>query len=420
MSGSPKMGAPVTNSPKVGDVVETEVLRLARGGKAVGRNPDGRVLFVEGGVPGDFVRVQLTEVAARMSEGKIVEILKSSTERIKAPCVHADLCGGCPWQNVTYAEQIKQKQGILRDTLVRSRAISEAEANLLKPMIVSEQVFEYRSRITLQLKQNGGSYQLGYNKRGTHDFVSIESCMIADARLVPFAMEHVDDSIRKGAKLRERFQVALDEQEKLSIGGAFTQVNRPQNLKLQNLVKDQVRSYIASRPEILHWHLLDLYCGNGNLTFPTIEEVRHSHPEVVIEATGVEQSAESIQSAQKNPRAQLCRFYAEDVEHWLTRQKSGAAGQLTKKGLPLDEIIVLDPPRDGCDKGVMARLARRKPGLIVYVSCDPATLARDVSRLRESFEKQRTEYELLDIQGLDMFPQTDHIESMIVFRRKAN
>jgi tRNA/tmRNA/rRNA uracil-C5-methylase (TrmA/RlmC/RlmD family) len=140
----------------------------------------------------------------------------------------------------------------------------------------------------------------------------------------------------------------------------------------------------------------------------------------VIEATGVEQSAESIQTAQKNPRAQLCRFYAEDVEHWLARQKSGAAGQLTKKGLPLDEIIVLDPPRDGCDKGVMAKISRRKPGLVIYVSCDPATLARDVSRLRESFEKQRLEYELLDIQGLDMFPQTDHIEAMVVFRRKAN
>ncbi len=414
------MGEPTSNSPKVGEVVETEILRLARGGKAVGRNPDGRVLFIEGGVPGDFVRVQLTEVAARMSEGKIIEVLKSSPERIKAPCPHADLCGGCPWQNVSYAEQIKQKQGILRDTLVRSRAISEVEAARLKPMIVSDQVFEYRSRITLQLKQDGGSYRLGYNKRGTHDFVAIENCLIADPRLMPFAKDFVESSLKKNAKLRERFQVALDDHETLSIGGAFTQVNRPQNLKLQTLVKERVRQYIESRREILHWHLLDLYCGNGNLTFPTIEAVRQSHPEVVIEATGVEQSAESIQNAQKNPRAQLCRFYAEDVEHWLTRQKSGAEGQLTKKGLPLDEIIVLDPPRGGCDKGVMAKLARRKPGLVIYVSCDPATLARDVSRLRETLEKQRAEYELLDIQGLDMFPQTDHIEAVIAFRRKAN
>ncbi len=404
----------------VGDIVETEILRLARGGKAVGKNPDGRVLFVEGGVPGDVVRVQLTEVAARMSEGRIVEILKSSSFRISSPCPHADSCGGCPWQNVAYEEQIRQKQGILRDTLVRSRAIKDTETGLMKPFVVSEQTFEYRSRVTLQLKQENPGYKIGYNRRGTHDFVAIDNCLIADPSLVPFARNFVESSLIKNTKLRDRFQVAIDESGKLSIGGAFTQVNRPQNLKLQTFVKSHVQEYVGARPDILHWHLLDLYCGNGNLTFPTIEFVRSNNPEVVIEATGVEQSAESIQSAQRNPRAQLCRFYAEDVEHWLARQKSGAAGQLTKKGLPLDEIVILDPPRDGCDKGVMSKLARRKPGLVIYVSCDPATLARDVTRLRESFEKQRTEYDITEIQGLDMFPQTDHIEAIIVFRRKAN
>lgn len=405
---------------KVGDIFETDILRLARGGKAVGKNPDGRVLFVDGGVPGDVVRVQLTEVAARMSEGKIIEVLKPSPSRITPPCSHAGTCGGCPWQNVSYEEQIKQKQGILRDTLFRSRAITESEVALIKPMLQSDQTFAYRSRITLQVKRDADLVKLGYNRRGTHEFVEIEKCLIADDRLMPFARDFVDRTLKSGAKLKDRFQVALDDSDALSVGGAFTQVNRSQNLKLQNLVKNRVSEYVGSRSEILHWHLLDLYCGNGNLTFPTVEIVRQMHPQVVMEATGVEQSNESVQSAQKNPRAQLCRFYSEDVEHWLTRQKSGASGQLTKKGLPLDEIIILDPPRDGCDKGVMSKLARRKPGLMIYVSCDPATLARDIARLREAFEKQRTEYEVLEIQGLDMFPQTDHIEAMIVFRRKAN
>lgn len=400
-----------------GKSVTTEIFRLARGGRAVGRHADGRVLFVAGAVPGDVVEAEVTLESERFLEARVTKVLTSSPHRVAPPCPHFESCGGCPWQNVSYAEQVAQKQAILKDTLIRGRAISKDEAELFQEFHASPKEFRYRSRVTLQKRTNGQGTEIGFNRRESNDFVAIDDCLLAREELIPFARDVATSS---GSKVRDRFQVALDENGKLAVGGAFTQVNFEQNQKMQSLVADLVVSHIHNRSEIVHWHFLDLYCGNGNLTFPTIEKVRETMPDKVIEATGVEQTEESILDARKNPRAQQCRFYAEDVEDWLTRQKSGPSGQVTKKGLPLDEIVLLDPPRVGCTKGVMMKIARRKPSLVIYVSCDPATQARDLVRLRETFSQMKVRYDVETITGLDLFPQTDHIESIVTFRRKAN
>ena len=400
-----------------GKTVTTEIFRLARGGRAVGRYNDGRVLFVAGGVPGDVVEAEITLESERFLEARVTKILTASSHRVSPPCPHFQECGGCPWQNVAYDEQISQKVAILKDTLIRGRALSKDEAELFQEFHPSPKEFRYRSRVTLQRRTNGQGTELGYNRRESNDFVAIKDCLLAREELIPFAREVATSST---TKIRDRFQVAIDGTGKLTVGGAFTQVNFEQNQKLQDLVSDLIADHIRKRPDIVHWHFLDLYCGNGNLTFPTIEKVREMMPDKVIEATGVEQTEESILDARKNPRAQQCRFYAEDVEEWLVRQKSGPSGQVTKKGLPLDEIILLDPPRVGCTKGVMMKIARRKPSLVVYVSCDPATQARDLARMRETFSQMKASYDVEKITGLDLFPQTDHIESVVAFRRKAN
>lgn len=397
--------------------VTTEISRLARGGRAVGRHTDGRVLFVAGGVPGDTVEAEVTLESERFLEAKVTKVLKASPHRVAPPCPHFETCGGCPWQNVSYSEQIAQKKSILKDTLVRGKAVTKDEGELFQEFIESPKEFRYRSRVTLQKRTNGQGTEIGFSRRESNEFVAISDCLIAREELIPFAREV---STSAATKVRDRFQVAIDDNGKLSVGGAFTQVNFEQNQKLQNLVSDLISSHARSRSEIVHWHFLDLYCGNGNLTFPVIEKVREEMPDKVIEATGVEQTEESILDARKNPRAQQCRFYAEDVEEWLVRQKAGAASQVTKKGLPLDEIVLLDPPRVGCTKGVMSKIARRKPSYIVYVSCDPATQARDLARMREAFSQMKVRYEVETITGLDLFPQTDHIESVVTFRRKAN
>ncbi|CAN5606685.1 hypothetical protein BH10BDE1_BH10BDE1_21200 [soil metagenome] len=401
----------------VGDKLELETLRLARGGKAVGRTADGQVVFVVGAAPDESVRAVVTAVSSRFIEAKMTEVTRPSTSRVLAPCPVVEECGGCPWQHVSYEEQVRQKDSILRDTMKRGRAFDDEQMTKFAEFVPSELPFHYRSRVTLQCRPKGGSYELGYFKRETHQFVAIPDCMIADKKLVPFAREHVAKQVSKNLKVRDRFQVGIDDKGALSIGGAFTQVNRPQNAILQKLVSDHAVAHALEKRQILHWHLLDLYSGNGNLMFPVIEALRTARPQGVVEATGVEMSEASVSDAAKNPRAQQCSFNVESVDQWLARQKAGAVSLLTKKGLPLDEILILDPPRDGVGQAVMPLLARRKPSLIVYVSCDPATLARDLVRFREATDKQKTKYEVIEARGLDMFPQTDHIEALVVLRR---
>ncbi len=403
----------------VGDKLELETLRLARGGKAVGRSSDGQVVFVIGAAPGETVRAEITAVSSRFVEARMTDVIKPSEFRVKPPCPVVDECGGCPWQHVDYNEQVRQKDAILKDTMKRGRALTDDEMLKFTEFLPSEKPFRYRSRITLQSRPKGGTYDLGYFKRESHDFVAIPDCQIADEKLVPFAREFVAKSVSKSQKVRERFQVAIDDAGQLSVGGAFTQVNRSQNTMMQKLVSDAVVAHVLDKRQILHWHLLDLYSGNGNLTFPVIEAVRTARPQGVIEATGVEMSPVSVTEAMRSARAQQCTFNAESVDQWLARQKAGAVSLLTKKGLPLDEILILDPPRDGVGQTVMPAIARRKPSLIVYVSCDPATLARDLVRFKEATEKQKAKYEIVEVRGLDMFPQTDHIEAIIVMRRKT-
>lgn len=408
------------SSLAIGQTLELQTLRLARGGKAVGRTSDGQVVFVIGAAPGETVVAEITAVSSRFVEAKMLKVVKASEVRVVPPCPVVDRCGGCPWQHVAYPEQIRQKDAILRDTMKRGRAFTDEDLLKFAEFIPSEKPFHYRSRVTLQARPKGGTYELGYFRRESHDFVAIPDCVIADEKLIPFAREFVEKEVSRAAKVRDRFQVAIDDGGKLSVGGAFTQVHRDQNLVLQKLVSEQVVAHVLEKRQILHWHLLDLYCGNGNLTFPIIEAVRTARPQGVIEATGVELSADSVRDAAKSSRAQQCTFLSESVDQWLARQKAGAVSLLSKKGLPLDEILVLDPPREGVGQTVMPLIARRKPSLIVYVSCDPATLARDLVRFREATEKQKAKYEVVEARGLDMFPQTDHIEAMVVLRRKTN
>jgi 23S rRNA (uracil1939-C5)-methyltransferase len=404
----------------VGDRLELETLRLARGGKAVGRTSDGQVVFVVGAAPNESVRAVVTAVSSRFIEAKMTEIVTPSATRVAAPCLVVDECGGCPWQHVAYDEQVRQKDAILRDTMKRGRAFDDEEMTKFAEFVPSELQFHYRSRVTLRARPKGGTYELGYHKRESHTFVPIPDCLIADAKLVPFAREYVGKQVSKNLKVRDRFQVGVSDSGVLSVGGAFTQVNRSQNSILQKLVSDHVVAHAMEKRQILHWHLLDLYSGNGNLMFPVIEALRTARPQGVVEATGVEMAEASVADASKNPRAQQCSFNIESVDQWLARQKAGAVSLLTKKGLPLDEILILDPPRDGVGQTVMPLIARRKPSLIVYVSCDPATLARDLVRFREATDKQKTKYEVVEARGLDMFPQTDHIEALVVLRRKIN
>ncbi|MBK7889513.1 MAG: class I SAM-dependent RNA methyltransferase [Bdellovibrionales bacterium] len=393
----------------VGETLDIEILRLARGGKAVGRMPDGRVIFVAGAAPGEVATVELTKVTGKALEGRFIKAVKPSTHRRTPPCPVYLQCGGCPWQHVEYAEQVAQKVSILRETLKRGHALRDSDLAAEREFAASTTEWHYRSRITVHVRRG----EIGFMRRESHDFVPISDCLIAHKGLVEFARNNQPAG-------SERFQVT-DSPEGPRLGGAFTQVHLEQNAALQRRVTELMLAHLRQQNTPADIRLLDLYCGNGNFTYPLVQALHEERPTDVIDAVGVELSAESVRSARSQaavsglrfgPRFNL-RFEQADVAYWIRREKVESGSKAT-------EVILLDPPRIGCDAEVMAALARRKPSLIVYVSCDPSTLARDVSRFHEFCAKSGAEYRVSEFGGFDLFPQTDHIEAVLVLERKGN
>lgn len=385
----------------VGDSLDIEILRLARGGKAVGRMPDGRIIFVAGAAPGEVAKVELTKVTGKVAEGRFVEAITASPHRRTPPCPVYLKCGGCPWQHIEYVEQVAQKASILRETLKRGHALRDSDTSIEREFVASATEWNYRSRITVHVRRG----EVGFMRRESHDFVPISDCLIAHRGLVEFARNNQPAGL-------ERFQVT-DSPEGPRLGGAFTQVHLEQNAALQSRVTEIMLKHIRQQAGFSNIKLIDLYCGNGNFTFPLIQALQNERSNAFIEAVGVELSAESVRSAQSRPQIPNLRFEQADVAHWMSKEKTTQDSATT-------ELVLLDPPRIGCDSAVMAALARRKPSLIVYVSCDPSTLARDISRLHEFTAKFGGEYRILEYGGFDLFPQTDHIEAVLVLERKGN
>lgn len=344
------------------------------GGRGVGRF-NGQVVFVPRTAPGDVVRVRVTADKGRFLEAEVVELRTPSVQRREPPCPVANRCGGCPWQHVTYDEQIRQKEKILSDSLRRLSGFRTLE------FLRAAEEFHYRNRVQVQVR----GAQRGFFAHGTRDLVAIEKCYIAEPE--------VNAAIAAlGAGADSRVEIALTEDghthvtptgERRPEAAFFAQVNRAQN----EVLKKQVVELVEGEPE---W-IFDLYAGTGNITEPLRRAFSRAR------LTAVELSRAMVDRA----RGQSVEWIAGDVGKVL-RKRERPRG----KGL-----VVLDPPRPGCDREVTDALARLFPEQIVYVSCNPSTFARDAERLVAKG------YRLETVQGLDMFPQTEHVELLASFRR---
>jgi 23S rRNA (uracil1939-C5)-methyltransferase len=343
------------------------------GGRGVGR-ADGIVVFVPDTAPGDRARVQITSEKPRFLEAKLIEILEPGPGRRDPPCPVAQRCGGCCWQHVDYSVQIAAKEKILRDSL---RALEKIAPIRWKPFVPAPDEFHYRNRIQVHVEAHGA----GFFAKGSRDLVVTDACLISDPKL----NEKLRTLERKPGRRRVELALTLEgeviarEGERAPEAALFGQVNTTQNEKLKALVTEAV----AGRPD---W-LMDLYCGSGNLTIPLTEKF----PQTPILA--VEYSRESIARAKDLNLSQV-RWLDGDVAIRLAKEKPQSG----------HGVIVLDPPRDGVSKTALAQVVRMRPNEIVYVSCNPTTFARDAQRLTEKG------YRLRNVQGLDMFPQTEHVE----------
>ena len=408
----------------MGSVFDVRLEKLTYGGDAMGRLEDGRAVFVPFGLPGERVHVRLTEEKRGFARGEITELLEASPDRIPPRCVHFGVCGGCHYQHMPYAEQLKAKADILRDQLTR---IGKIENPPVQAMVASPSPWNYRNHVQFHLTEDG---KLGYIRAQTPDLFAITECHLPEGSINSFwpqlefepgtDLERV--SVRSGkeeelmlllesaspeapildieadvsvAHLYEENTVVIAGNDHIHISvlgrdfrvsaGSFFQVNTA-------MAEKMVEHLLARLPATLSGTLLDVYCGAG--LFGAFLAPRYAR------VLGIESSPAACEDFSFNldefDHVELYEGLAEDVMPHLKAEP---------------DVIVVDPPRAGLEKHVLDGLLRLHPGLIAYVSCDPSTLARDAARLLHGG------YRLRDVTPFDLFPQTYHIESISIFER---
>lgn len=376
---------------KKGDHLRVRIEKLIKGGAGLARY-EGQVVFVDSAAPGDEVAVEITEVKKNFARGRIREILQPSESRQTPRCPHFGLCGGCHWQHIAYPIQIEAKQSILQDVIHR---FLKEESLSLAPLIKSPAPFHYRNRIQVKVEKG----QIGFYARGSHELVPIKECLIAEeainGALKALAQSHPSDGSYRLQKNLDG-KVSTTNIESLDEPLGFAQINEPLNRELQSLITKAYERYGGSI-------VLDLYGGYGNFSLPLAEKFPQL-PIVTVEWSR-QATEEAFRQAGKLKSSGLCIINS-DVGRYLQRVK-----------VTSDSFVILDPPRDGCSSNVIKSLAQQSPRVLVYISCDPATWGRDCQLFLAEARAQGQDYRIATIHGLDMFPQTDHIEVFSVIER---
>lgn len=437
-----------------GTVVELTIDTLNHTGYGVGRW-QGRVVFVPDTVPGDHLRVRLQHVKSQYAYGSLLEILQPSPQRVRPSCIVADKCGGCQWQCVDYRAQLVAKEQLVQAAIAR---IGHLEPHVFLPILAAPAPFGYRNKVTYPLGRRHGRVVAGYYQKGSHRIVNLNQCPVQDPRLNPLLATIKADlqrwsiydelkgspgfrhlGLRIGQRTGEQLItlvlagelprdfdaqaqhwykqfadvvgicINFNSQRGNRIFGSQTQVlaGRPylreslagiefhigattffqvNTAQAEQLVRTLENWLALSGTE----HLLDLYCGIGTLSLPLARSAGW--------VTGVECHPDSVAQAIANARHNgltNTEFICAAVEAWLPHWHKAV------------DVVLLDPPRKGCDRAVLDALLKQHPPRIVYVSCHPATLARDLGYLC-----QTGAYQLTKVQPLDMFPQTTHVETI--------
>jgi 23S rRNA (uracil1939-C5)-methyltransferase len=353
-----------------GQEVTLEINDLAFGGKGVGR-VDGIACFVPGVIDGEKVRVRVHKVKSRLMEAGLLEVIEPSPYRVEAPCPVFLKCGGCAYQHIDYPHQLKIKENQLREALKRLGGLIDPP---VQPMIASPEQYAYRNRITVHVKDG----QVGFFAEGSNRVVPVAKCLIASDEVTFGFQDLLKSRPRDGNYL-------IGEKKRY---GGFRQVNNAVAEILKKTVREAVRP-AAGAP--INELLVDAYCGAGFFA--------HELQALFTKVIGIERSIASVAMASRQA-AENEEYLAGDVEQMLQAALSAGSSAGT--------VLLLDPPSEGLAELATETILERPPARIVYVSCNPATLARDAKRLSERYRMEQ-------VTPLDMFPQTAEIESVSVF-----
>ena len=387
---------------------------------------DGKITFIENALPNEVVDIDITNEKKKFNEGIVKTYIEKSKDRIVPKCKYYDVCGGCNLMHLSYKKQLEYKENKVKDILKRY-----ANYENVNSIIGSNDELNYRNKITLKINK-----KMGYYKRKSNDIVYIDECKLANNKInkiikdlnninefdniYEVAIRDINETdtaltlyINKDSKypkiteyaalnniklnkiIRNKTNIIKDKSKILGKLSNFTfiisplaffQVNTSQTVKLYNKVVE----YLEPKKDE---NVMDLYCGTGTIGIYVSPHVK--------KVFGVEICKEAIEDAKKNVALNNitnAEFVCGDTEKVIRKVKAN-----------FDSVIV-DPPRSGLTNGVIEDLFRINPNKIVYVSCDPITLARDLKILSQN-------YEICEVTPFDMFPNTYHVETIVKLKK---
>jgi tRNA/tmRNA/rRNA uracil-C5-methylase (TrmA/RlmC/RlmD family) len=424
---------------QAGQVIEVTLGDAAHGGWCVARPADGPVVFVRHGLPGEQVRAQITDVTSRFARADVVEVITASPDRVQPPCPQARPggCGGCDWQHASLPAQRALKAAVIAQQLHRLAGLDRTVT--VEPLAEEENGLGWRTRMQFAVSDSGLAGLRGHR---SHEVIDVGTCLIAHPAITELAItegEWPGTSSVEAVAVPETGESAVivapkgkkgaggDSHRRSDISGADAVLTRSGR---GGLTAVRGHGYLSQRALGRQWRVsaggfwqvhpgaadalteavltalapaagdtaLDLYCGAGLFAGALAPLVGPGGT-----VAGVEYDAAAVRDARHNLR-----------EWPWARVHRGDVGEIIKRGgLPAARLVVADPPRAGLDRQVVEYLCRDGAGAerFAYVSCDPATLARDIGLLRARG------WELADLRAFDAFPMTHHVECVATLVR---
>jgi 23S rRNA (uracil1939-C5)-methyltransferase len=345
-------------------IVDLKIEGVAFGGKGVGRQ-NGKAVFVPYTIEGETVSAEIVREKKQFAEAELIDVKESSPHRISPPCPYFGSCGGCAYQHIDYEHQLAIKWRQVRDVLQRIGKLKDIP---MRPIIPSPEQYGYRNRITVHA-QDG---VIGFFRRDSHRLIAIERC--------PIARDEVNRAL---AELRAQPHVR-DGHYTLRASSrprVFSQTNEA----VANALRDLIDTLTAPNQQLL----IDAYCGAGFFAKALLDKFKR--------IIGIDWDRFAIEAARQNATVKEI-YIAGDVDLAVGRLRLIVPGFRTEK-----TTLLVDPPAAGLSATMRRAIVDLVPATLIYVSCDPATLARDLRELQEKFTIE-------SVTPLDMFPQTAEIE----------
>jgi tRNA/tmRNA/rRNA uracil-C5-methylase (TrmA/RlmC/RlmD family) len=357
-------------------ITNLKIENIAFGGKGVARE-NGKAIFVPFTIEGETVSAEIVREKKNFAEANLIEIQEPSANRVDPECRYFGRCGGCSYQHIDYQHQLAVKSRQVHDVLQRIGNLTNIP---MRPIIPSPLAYSYRNRITVHAEHG----VIGFFRRESHHLIDIECCPIS-----------ADDVNRALAELRARrpsdghYTLRASSNQRV-----FSQTNDA----VANALRDLISTMIPDNQELL----IDAYCGAGFFAKTLLDKFER--------VIGIDWDRFAIQEAQGTATAKET-YIAGDIEHELIAVAAPLRRGATRG--PSNSIadtfesekitLIVDPPATGLSANVRSAIADLEPGTLIYVSCNPATLARDLAELQQNFRIE-------SVTPLDMFPQTADIE----------